>query len=115
MAADHVSEDTDRAAKYYEIILGNGIESEKQEAMMILRRGEAWIASFTYEKNSTKSPQWTPVFVVDSLERIRGKVRELGGTVIVEEMPVPGSAISIFQDPVVGNYVTVMAAGQASA
>ena len=83
--------------------------------MKILRRGDAWFASFTKEASSTKSAQWTPVFVVDSLDRIRNRVWELGGTVIVEEMPVPGSTISIFQDPVIGNFITVMSSGEASA
>lgn len=109
---DHVSEDTQSAAKYYENILSNGIESDSQESMTILRRGEQWFASFTHEDGANQAPQWTPVFVVDSLNRVRTRVRELGGKVVVEEMPVPGSAISIFQDPIVGTYVTVMRAGE---
>jgi len=108
---DHVSEDTQSAAKYYENVLGNGIESDPQEGMTILRRGEQWFASFSHEDSSHQSPQWTPVFVVDSLDRIRKRVRELGGTIIVEEVPVPGSAISIFKDPIVGTPLTVMQAG----
>lgn len=111
---DHVSEDISSAAKYYENVLGNGIEADSHEGMNFLRRGEQWFASLTHEVSTEQSPQWTPVFVVDSLERITTRVRELGGTVIVEEMPVPGSAIAIFQDPEVGNYVSVMRAGENS-
>lgn len=111
---DHVSEDIARAAKYYENVLSNGIEADPQEGMTILRRGEQWFASFSHEDSANQPPQWTPVFVVDSLERIRTRVRELGGKVVVEQMPVPSSAISIFQDPIVGTYVTVMQAGQES-
>ncbi len=109
---DHVSEDTQAAAKYYENALSNDIESDSQEGMMILRRGEQWFASFSRADSSNQPPQWTPVFVVDSLERIRTRVRELGGTIVVEEMPVPGSAISIFKDPIVGTPMTVMRAGE---
>ncbi len=112
---DHVSEDMQGAAKYYENILSNGIEADPQEGMTILRRGEQWFASLTRLDSEEKSPQWTPVFVVDSLDRVRARVRELGGKVVVDELPVPGSAISIFQDPVVGTYVTVMQAGEQSA
>lgn len=112
---DHVSEDMQSAAKYYENILSNGIEADPQEGMTILRRGDQWFASLSREDSSNQPPQWTPVFVVDSLERVRSRVRELGGKVVVEEMPVPGSAISIFQDPVIGTYVTVMQAGDESA
>lgn len=111
---DHVSEDSPRAAKYYEKILGSSFMVSAEEGMGILRRGEQWVASFTELDGDDKSAQWTPVFVVDSLERIRGRVRELGGKVIVEEMPVPGSAISIIQDPIVGNLVTVMQSGEES-
>jgi len=111
---DHVSEDTRSAARYYESVLGNGIQSESQDGMTILRRGEQWFASLTREEGSRQPPQWTPVFVVDSLDRINEHVRQLGGTIVVEEMPVPGSAISIFQDPIVGTHVTVMRAGEAS-
>ncbi len=111
---DHVSEDIQIAAKYYENVLGNGIEADAQEEMTILRRGEQWFASLTHEPSTEQSPQWTPVFVVDSLERVNTRVTELGGKVIVEEMPVPGSAIAIFQDPVVGNYVSIMRAGENS-
>ena len=109
---DHVSEDTQIAGRYYENVLSNGIESDAQEDMTILRRGEQWFASLTRLDGTEKSAQWTPVFVVDSLDRIRTRVRELGGIIIVEEMPVPGSVISMFQDPIVGNYVTVMQAGE---
>ena len=52
------------------------------------------------------------MIVVDSLERIGAKVREHGGTVVGENIPVPGSAISTFRDPVVGTYLTVMRAGE---
>ena len=51
-----------------------------------------------------------PVFVVESLANTKAEVRRLGGTIIVEEMVVPGSIISIFQEPVVGSYITVMKA-----
>lgn len=112
---DHVSEDTERAAKYYENVLSHGIEADSQESMTILRRGEQWFASLSREERSNQPPQWTPVFVVDSLDRVKNRVRELGGTIVVEEMPVPGSSISIFQDPIVGTYVTVMGAGDNSA
>ena len=109
---DHVSENTENASRYYQNVLSNGIEADVQEGMTILRRGEQWFASVSREDSSNQLPQWTPVFVVDSLERIRTRVRELGGTIILEEAPVPGSAISIFQDPIIGTYVTVMRAGE---
>lgn len=112
---DHVSDDAPSAAKYYEHVLGNGVEADAQEGMIIMRRGDQWFASLTAIDGSDKSPQWTPVFLVASLVQFRERVKELGGRVVVEEMPVPGSAISIFQDPVVGTFTTVMGAGVTSA
>lgn len=111
---DHVSEDAQKAAKYYENVLGNGIEPDSQENMTILRRGEQWFASLTQEESANQPPQWTPVFVVESLDRTKEQVKELGGTIVIDEIAVPGSAISIFQDPVVGSHVTVMRAGENS-
>lgn len=52
---DHVSEDTQSAAKYYENILSNGIEADPQEGMTILRRGDQWFASLTRLDSADKS------------------------------------------------------------
>ena len=113
---DHASDNPAKASQYYQSVLSNGIEADEQDGMTILRRGDQWFASFTHEDPSTsnQSPRWTPVFVVDSLERIRARVRELSGNVLVEEISVPGSAISILQDPILGKSITVMRAGENS-
>ena len=108
---DHVSENTDAASTYYLDILGNGTDLHVEGDMDVLRRGEQWFASLSKEDCSVIAPHWTPVFVVDSLDRFRNEVRKLGAQIIMEEMPVPGSAISVFQEPVMGSYMTVMAAG----
>ena len=55
--------------------------------------------------------QWNPIFVTDSLARVRDLVRSLGATVVLEEMEVPGSAISVFVEPVMQTAITIMAAG----
>jgi predicted enzyme related to lactoylglutathione lyase len=105
---DHVSEDTAAAAAYYVKILANGVELHSESDMQILKHADEWFASLTKEDCSVIPPHWNPIFVVDSLDRIKGDVKKLGGKIIVEEMPVPGSTISVFQEPVKGTYVTVM-------
>lgn len=108
---DHVSENPVAAAAYYLHVLSHGIELHQAGEMDVLKRGEQWFASLSKDDSSVNPPHWTPVFVVDSLERIRDLVPKLGGTIIVEEMPVPGSAICVFQEPIMGSYMTVMAMG----
>ncbi len=105
---DHVSEDTHLAGKYYQAVLDAG--SMEEGEMKILTRGEQWFASISHGNSEEQSAQWMPVYVVDSLDRIKSKVRDLGGEIIIEEMEVPGSAISVFREPVMKRYITVMAA-----
>jgi hypothetical protein len=106
---DHVSENIEEASKYYKSVLNAGSMNEGE--MKVLTRGEQWFASISYGNAEEQPAQWMPVYVVDSLERIKTKVRSLGGEIIIEEMEVPGSAISVFREPVMKNYITVMAAG----
>ncbi|HUY43980.1 MAG TPA: hypothetical protein VMU98_09480 [Acidimicrobiales bacterium] len=46
--------------------------------------------------------------MVDTLEAARNEVHELGGTIVLEEIPVPTSAISAFTEPVMNTTVTIM-------
>ncbi len=111
---DHFSTDPVRAAAYYDKVLGKEISPNSFDGMTILQRGDQWFASLTPVASSAKPPQWTPVFIVDSLDRTTEKVRALGGKVVAEHLPVPGSALSVYLDPVVGNYLTVMQADEAA-
>jgi len=52
--------------------------------------------------------QWNSIYVVDTLEAARNEVHELGGTIVLEEIPVPTSAISAFTEPVMNTTVTIM-------
>lgn len=78
--------------------------------MRILARGEQWYASVS-PSPVNESPQWRPIYMVDSLPRIHELVRRHGGTVLIEEMPVPGSAICTFIEPVNGTTMSVARAG----
>ena len=71
-------------------------------------------AAAAYYTTLTERPgaQWNSIYVVETLEAARDKIRKLGGTIVLEEMPVPGSAICVFIEPVMNTAVTIMGAGR---
>jgi hypothetical protein len=108
---DHASNDPAAAATYYETLTGHSV-IEPSPGMRVLAAGEQWFASVSENQIPERtSAQWNSIYVVETLEAARNKIRELGGTVVLEEMPVPGSAISVFVEPVMNTSVTIMGAG----
>lgn len=108
---DHASTDPAAAAEYYQALTGHTL-IEPAPGMQVLAAGEQWFASFSENQIPERSaPQWNAIYVVETLEAARQKIRELGGTIVLEEMPVPGSAISVFVEPVKNTTVTIMAGG----
>jgi predicted enzyme related to lactoylglutathione lyase len=108
---DHVSENQQESAAYYTAVLGEEIALHAEGDMLVLMRGEEWFASLSHGDSDETPAQWMPVFVVSSLDQTKQTVRQLGGTIVVEQMDVPGSVIAIFRDPVVGSYITIMQSG----
>lgn len=107
---DHASSDPDAAATFYSDLTGHQVTSP-DSTMRILQNGEQWFASLSHSPTGV-GPQWNPIFVVDSLERIHKTVPRLGGAIVIEEMAVPGSAICVFSEPVNGSQMTVMRGGE---
>ena len=107
---DHASSDPQKAGEFYAALTGFTLTTMEGD-MRILQNGEQWFASVS-DGQAGDSPQWKPIFVVDSLKRIHEAVPRLGGAILIEEMPVPGSALCVFTEPVNGTVMTVMAAGQ---
>lgn len=105
---DHTSSQPDAAAAYYAGLLGTEV-STPQPGMRILTRGEQWFASVSEDLETP--PHWTPVIVTDSLAETTARARAAGAAVLFENMPVPGSSITLFRDPVVGSTMSIMAAG----
>jgi predicted enzyme related to lactoylglutathione lyase len=106
---DHVSPDPQRDGEFYAAVSGHQLTTMEGD-MRILQRGEQWYASVSYAQNGEKA-QWKPIFVVDSLARIHETVPRHGGAIVIPEMPVPGSSLCVFSEPVNGTLMTVMAAG----
>ena len=109
---DHTSDDPDQAAAYYGELLGHAV-LEPNPAMRILIEGDRWFAGFSYDQVQRGAPQWNPIYVTDSLERVRDTARDLGATVAVEEMPAPGTSLTVIAEPFCHQLVTLMAAGHA--
>jgi predicted enzyme related to lactoylglutathione lyase len=106
---DHVSPDPDVAARFYSTLSGHQASSP-EPSMRILQNGEQWYASLS-QTQPGDAAHWQPIYVVDSLKRIHEVVPRHGGAIVIEEMPVPGSALCVFSEPVNGTLMTVMAAG----
>jgi len=106
---DESSADAARAVEFYTKWSGHQVISPA-DGMNVLANGETWYASLT--EVDGEPPQWKPIYVVDSLERTREIVTRHGGAILVEEMPVPGSALTIFTEPVNGTTMTVMRGGE---
>jgi len=107
---DHSSKDPATAADYYVNLTGMTL-NESQPDMRVLQNGDQWFASVSQDQMPDGPARWNPVYIGDSLARIRDTARAQGGTVVLEEMPVPGSAITVIAEPVMNTMVTVMQAG----
>ncbi|MGH9019841.1 MAG: VOC family protein [Acidimicrobiales bacterium] len=108
---DHASDTPDVASDYYVGLTGMTL-TEPDPSMKVLSHGEQWFASFSHNQVPQRTAQWNALYITDSLERLRETVTRQGGTVLVAEMPVPGSAITVFSEPVMNTVVTVMRAGE---
>ncbi len=108
---DHVSDDPKAAGDFYEALTGH-THTSPDESMRILRNGDEWFASVSYPQVGNE-PRWNPIYVVDfAPTHPRQPCPVTAGTILVEEMPVPGSAICVFTEPVNGTVMTVMQAGE---
>lgn len=108
---DHSSGDPATAANYYSSLLEKSV-IEPEPEMRVLASGEQWFASVSNNPFPQRDPQWNAIYVADSLERVRSAVARRGGTILVDEMPVPGTVITVFEEPVCGTIVTVMQGGE---
>ncbi|MEO9180408.1 MAG: hypothetical protein ABI298_02015, partial [Acidimicrobiales bacterium] len=109
---DHASNDPEKAAAYYEGLTGHSV-IEPSPGMKVLANGEQWFASVSQNQVPERTgAQWNSLYIVDQLEAARTKLKGLGALIVIDEMPVPGSAICVFVEPVMHSSVTVMGAGR---
>lgn len=105
--------DVDAALDYYRALLNVDVQRSATDGseLNVLVKGEQWFASISALADNSR-PQWTPIYIVESLADTRARARGAGAEILVEEMPVPGSSLCVFREPVMGMAVSVMAAGQ---
>jgi hypothetical protein len=109
---DHASNEPDTAAAYYGALTGHGL-LEPEPGMKVLANGEQWFASISQNQVPERpAAQWNSIYIVDTLDAARNKVRALGATIVLDEMPVPGSALSVFVEPAMHTVITIMGAGR---
>lgn len=104
--------DPDAAAKFYEKVFGwqrTGFEGGGDESWTFLR-GDKMAASMHRPPEGVPS-HWMTYLVVDKLADARAKVPDLGGKVLMEEIPVPnigkfavitdnvGALVALFESP----------------
>lgn len=106
---DHASSDPARASDFYLKLSGHQLTTPADD-MRVIANGDQWYASFSQSDDG--HARWQPIYVVDALERAREVVTRHGGAILVEERPVPGSAICVFTEPVNGTTMTVMRGGE---
>ena len=91
--------DPEAAIAYYADILGADVVRQTPDGspLLVLAMGEQWFASVSplTPGGPTMPPHWTPIYVVDDLTATADKVRTAGGSVIVENMPVPGMPFTV--------------------
>ncbi len=110
---DHASNEPEKARAYYSGLTGHDL-LEPAPGMTVLANGEQWFASISQNQVPERpQAQWNSIYIVSNLDDARNKVRSLGATVVLEEMPVPGSAISVFVEPAMNTAITIMGAGHA--
>ena len=97
---DHHSDDPATAAAFYASLLGHGVVDTGDPAMSVIADGERWLASFSPSRGPEQGPPaWNPIYLVDSLERAREAALRAGGSVLLEEMDVPGGSICVVGEP----------------
>ena len=107
---DHLSPRPGDAERYYGALTGHQV-MEFEPGRRILHQGEKWFASLSELREASEPSRWSPIYVVDQLERFRELIALNLGTIVIEELPVPGSSLCVFTEPVCGATMTVMEAG----
>ena len=98
---DLLTGDVEAARGFYSALFGWEVDPVPESG------GRYWVIKGSDGSNGGMMPLptegipsfWQPYFAVDSLEAAQAKVRELGGRVLMEPMPVPSGAFVAVLDP----------------
>jgi uncharacterized protein len=99
---DHASPDVEKAAAFYQGILGwtysvSGPEYGHYHVALVHDRPAAGLGQ---PMGDGAPPSWTVYFATDDIAAHTARARDLGGTVLAEPMEVPGQGyLSVIADP----------------
>ena len=103
---DHQSPSPRAASDFYSAAFGLELQPVGDEGMGMLGRGGATYASVSRAPGDMP-PGWTVVVAVASIEAAETTAVELGATVLMSGMTVPGGVVTVVADPVVGSTITL--------
>jgi uncharacterized protein len=94
--------DTDAAADFYSALFG-------WESRLVAEGGPEFYGIYNGETlnggmmalppDAPAPPHWLVYFTVEDLDGVVGKIRDTGGTIVVEPMEIPSGRIAVAQDP----------------
>jgi len=94
--------DLDAARSFYAELFGWPtvvVDSLPDEPLIVLaRNGERVNASFLAAESGA-SPHWRPNFTVESTETAVARIRDLGGTALMEPIEIFDGSIAMARDP----------------
>lgn len=103
---DHQSASPRDAAAFYTTVFSLGFSPMTDDGQGMLTSGESSYASLSASLGQVP-PSWNPVVGVESVAAAEARAVELGATVLMSAMPVPGGIASAFAAPVTGTVITV--------
>lgn len=103
---DHQSTTPRDAAAFYTTVFDLGFSPTTDDGQGMLTSGEFRYASLSASPGPMP-PSWNPVVGVESVAAAEARAVELGATVLMSGMPVPGGTASAFAAPVTGTVITV--------
>lgn len=103
---ENLTPDPERSSEFYKAVFGYEIQesnmggAQPYRVLQVDGRGIAGMLPLTPEMGPTP-PNWTSVFAVEDTDAAIGKVRDLGGQVLVEPFDIPQvGRYAVVQDPV---------------
>ncbi len=108
---DHRSNDPEAASAFYQRLTGHDVATVSDD-LRVLSADDRWLAGFS--SGDGGRPRWVPIFVVDSLERVRTLVPRLGGAIVLDQRLVADITWCAFREPVNGSVITVMVGDETS-
>ena len=106
---DHQSSDPTIASAFYTSVFGLELHPAGPTGGGMLGHGESMVASVSTSPGDFPA-YWNPVFAVASVDDAERHALDLGATVLMSRLPVPGGLASAFAAPGTGTVVTVFEA-----